>query len=182
MYFRNSDTFPVDPCQIHQLQTPPVLHHSTPQKGYTISKQAPAHQDLFLLVIGSLVAKSGSTLETSWTVACQATLSMGFPRQEYCSGLPFPSPRDLSNPGIELRSPELQADSLLTVPPGKPRFLLPNHGKPLFEGKKMLLSSDIATNKLSHLLKFNRLHKGPFIFTPSPHTPCYSCLRFWFQI
>ena len=45
---------------------------------------------------------------------------MGFPRQEYWSGLPFPSPGDLSDTGIKLRSPALQADSLLTEPPGKP--------------------------------------------------------------
>ena len=41
---------------------------------------------------------------TLWTVACQAPLSMGFSKQEYCSGLPFPPPRDLSDPGIELTS------------------------------------------------------------------------------
>ena len=55
-----------------------------------------------------------------WTVAHQAPLSMGFSRQEYWSGLPFISPGDLSNPGIKPRSPELQADSLSTKPPGKP--------------------------------------------------------------
>ena len=48
-----------------------------------------------------------------WTVACQAPRSMGFSRQEYWSGLPFPSPGDLPNPGIEPGSPALQADSLL---------------------------------------------------------------------
>ena len=48
-----------------------------------------------------------------------APLSMEFSRQEYWSGLPFPSPGDLSNPGIERRSPELQADSLLSELPGK---------------------------------------------------------------
>ena len=53
------------------------------------------------------------------TVASQAPLSMGFPRQEYSSGLPFPSLGDLSNPGIEPESPALQADSLLFEPPGK---------------------------------------------------------------
>ena len=42
-----------------------------------------------------------------WAVACQAPLSLGFPRQEYWSGLPFPSPGDLPNPGIEPRSPAL---------------------------------------------------------------------------
>ena len=49
---------------------------------------------------------------TPWTVANQAPLSMGFSRQEYWSGLPFPSPGDLPNPGIEPRSPAFQADAL----------------------------------------------------------------------
>ena len=52
-------------------------------------------------------------------VAHQAPLSMGFSRQEYWSGLPFPTPGDLPDPGIELRSPTLQADSLPTEPPEK---------------------------------------------------------------
>ena len=50
------------------------------------------------------------------TVASQAPLSMGFSRQEYWSGLPFPSPRDLSHPGIEPKSPALKADSLPSEP------------------------------------------------------------------
>ena len=53
---------------------------------------------------------------TLWTVACQGPLSLEFSRQEYWSGLPFPSSRDLPNPGIESRSPALQADSLPTEP------------------------------------------------------------------
>ena len=53
-----------------------------------------------------------------WTVVCQAPLSMGFSRQEHWNGFPFPSPEDLLNPGIEPRCPALQADSLLTEPPG----------------------------------------------------------------
>ena len=57
---------------------------------------------------------------TPWTVVHQAPLSMGFSRQEYWSGLPFPSPGDLPNPGIKLRSPALQADALTSEPPGKP--------------------------------------------------------------
>ena len=56
---------------------------------------------------------------TPWTVADQVPLSMGFSRQEYWSGLPFPSPRDLPHPGIEPGSPTLQADSLPSEPPGK---------------------------------------------------------------
>ena len=63
---------------------------------------------------GGLVAKSCPTLVTPWTVARQAPLSMGFSRQEYWSGLPFPSAGDFPNPGIEARSPALQADSLPT--------------------------------------------------------------------
>ena len=69
---------------------------------------------------GSKVAKWCPTLATPWTVACQAVLSMGFSRQEYWSGLPFPSPGDLPNPGIKPWSPALQADSLLTELQGKP--------------------------------------------------------------
>ena len=57
---------------------------------------------------------------TPWTVTYQAPLSMGFSRQEYWSGLPFPSPGDLPDPGIEPRSPALQADTLTSEPPGKP--------------------------------------------------------------
>ena len=56
---------------------------------------------------------------TLWTVAHQAPLSMGFPRQEYWSGVPFSSPEDLPDPGNESESPALQADSLLTEPLGK---------------------------------------------------------------
>ena len=57
---------------------------------------------------------------TPWTVAHQTPPSMGFSRQNYWSGLPFPSPGDLPNPRIELRSPALQADALTSEPPGKP--------------------------------------------------------------
>ena len=53
---------------------------------------------------------------TLWTVAHQAPLSMGFSRQEYWSGLPFPFPGDLPNPGIEPRSPALQADTSTSEP------------------------------------------------------------------
>ena len=53
-----------------------------------------------------------NSLATPRSVAHQAPLSMGFPRQEYSSGLPFPSPGNLPDPGIELESPAFQADSL----------------------------------------------------------------------
>ena len=58
--------------------------------------------------------------ETPWTVAHQALLFMGFPRQEYWSRLPFPSPRDLPNPEIEAASLALAGVFFTTEPPGKP--------------------------------------------------------------
>ena len=61
-----------------------------------------------------LVAKLCPTLETPWTVTRQAPLSMGFSRQEYWSGLLFPSPGNLPHPGIEPGSPALQVDFLPT--------------------------------------------------------------------
>ena len=57
---------------------------------------------------------------TPRTVALQTSPSMGFSRPEYCSGLPFPSPGALPDPGMEPRSPALQADSVVSEVPGKP--------------------------------------------------------------
>ena len=57
-------------------------------------------------------------------VACQAPLSMGFPRQQYWSELPFPSPEDLLDPGIEPTSPALAGIHFSTEPPGKPNPLI----------------------------------------------------------
>ena len=71
------------------------------------------------MVVDGLVAKLCLTLLIPWTVARQAPLPMGFSRQEYWSGLPFPSPGDHPDPGIEPRSPALQADSLPTELRGK---------------------------------------------------------------
>ena len=66
---------------------------------------------------------------TPWTAACQVPLSMGFSRQEYWSGQPCPSPGDLPGPGIEPGSPELQADSLPSEPPGEPQGHYPEWEK-----------------------------------------------------
>ena len=57
---------------------------------------------------------------TPYTVAYQVPPSMGFSRQEYWSGLPFPSPGDLTSPGFKPGSPALHTDTLLSEPPGKP--------------------------------------------------------------
>ena len=69
---------------------------------------------------GGLVTQSPPTLVTPWTVACQAPLSMEFSRQEYWSGLPFPPPEDLPDPGIEPVSPALAGGFFTTEAPGKP--------------------------------------------------------------
>ena len=63
---------------------------------------------------------------TPWTVAYQASLSVGFSRQEYWSGLSFPPTGDLPNPGIETESPALAGRFFTTEPPGKPYTLLTN--------------------------------------------------------
>ena len=68
---------------------------------------------------GSVLLSCVPFFATPWTVVCQAPLSMGFPGPEYWSGLPFPSPGDLPNPGIKPRSPALQVYTLTSEPPGK---------------------------------------------------------------
>ena len=72
------------------------------------------------LKVKMLVAQSSLTLHNPIGIAHWAPLSMGLPKQEYWSGLPFPSPGDLTNPGIKPRSSALQAESLPSEPPGNP--------------------------------------------------------------
>ena len=72
---------------------------------------------------GEVAQSCNRLFATPWTVAYQAPPSMEFSRQEYWSGLPFPSPRDLPDLGIEPKSPALQADALPSRPPGKPQGL-----------------------------------------------------------
>ena len=76
---------------------------------------------VFVVVVVVLDAKScPDSFATPWTVARQAPLSMGFPRQEYCSGLPFPLPRDLPNPRIKPESTALAGGFFITELSGKP--------------------------------------------------------------
>ena len=70
-----------------------------------------------------LVIQCVQLFATPWTIARQASLSMGLSRQEYWSGLPFSSLGCLPDPGIKPRSPELQVDSLPSEPPGSTRDL-----------------------------------------------------------
>ena len=76
----------------------------------------PLGGDYFVIVARCLVVFKSVT---SWTVASQAPLSMEFSRQEYWSGLPFSSPGDLPDPGIEPTSPALADRLFITEPPGK---------------------------------------------------------------
>ena len=76
-----------------------------------------------------LVAQSCPTLVTLWTIAHQAPLSMEFSRQEYWSGLSCPPPGDFPNPGIEPRSPTVQADSSPSEPLGKLRIIISHNNE-----------------------------------------------------
>ena len=102
------------------------LGEAPAEEGSVGREPQPAGGPLTLLLSrAALHAKSlQSRLTLCDLMGCnQAPLSMGFSRQEYWSGLPFPSPGDLSDPGIEPRSPALQADSLPSETPGKPQEL-----------------------------------------------------------
>ena len=98
-------------------------------------------EGLFTSVLETIVSSSSLSLSrvrlfaTPWTVAYQAPPSMGFSRQEYWSGLPFPSPGNLPNPGIEPESPTVQADTLTSEPPGKPKSRMDYFG---VEGERVL--------------------------------------------
>ena len=74
---------------------------------------------LVCLCAVSTVFSASGLFVAPWTVACQSPLSIEFSRQEYWSGLPFPSPGDIPDTGIDPGSPALQADSLLSKPPIK---------------------------------------------------------------
>ena len=90
---------------------------NTGEKGKKVGERHYTKTQDQLLCGGGVVTKLCLTLVTPWTEAHQAPLSMGFPRGEYYSGLPFPSLGELPNLGIEHRSPALQVDCLLTEPP-----------------------------------------------------------------
>ena len=78
-------------------------------------------------MLKSVGCSIASVSATPWTVARQAPLCLEFSRQEYWSGLPFSSPADLPDPGIEPGSPALQAGSLPSEPPGKPKSRKPEY-------------------------------------------------------
>ena len=96
---------------------------------------------------------------TPWTAAHQTPPSMGFSRQEYWSGLPFPSPRNLPNPGIETSSPTKQAEALTSEPPGKP--LVTEHERNYHISHSVL----IDLFQLRAYLKKNNFQTGFCIYT-----------------
>ena len=98
-----------------------------------------------------------------WTVAHQASPSMRFSRQEYRSGLPFPSPGNLSNPGIEPDSPTLQADALSSEPPGKPGSYSINQFKNLNKIYKAMVFITLSTsNRKRWLQRLRKQMKEPY--------------------
>ena len=133
----------------------------------------------FLMSGGGLVAKSCLTIATPWIIACQALLSMELSRQEYWSGLPFPSPGDLPYPGIEPRSPAWQVDSLPTELWMKPNPL------PNFEPGFPHLKSQGGLGRGT--LGFPPPRRGSRTPHPSPTPPdshplcghIWICLAFW---
>ena len=102
-----------------------------------------------------LVSQSCPTLATPWTAVRQAPLSLGFSRQEYWSELPFPSPGDLPNQGIEPRSPALQAGSLPAELQGKPN----------------IKGANSSVSLVSHCLEIAPLH------ATVQEVPLQECLR-----
>ena len=96
----------------------------------------------------SEVAQSCLTLRDPWTVARQAPPSMRFSRQEYWSGLPFPSPGDHPDPGIEPRSP-IAGRRLTSAPPGKPK------GRSLSRDKGINAKGTGGSNSLTHHPQFS---------------------------
>ena len=121
-------------CRIERIEQNILLNRENPAipiaadlltlvaEGVCRTNRVSGIQDSFKSQLGQpcLVPKSRPTLVTPWTVAHQAPLSIGFPKLQYQSVLPFPPPGDLPNPGNEPTSPALAGRSFTTEPPGKP--------------------------------------------------------------
>ena len=126
-----------------------------------------------------LVAKSHLWLFlTPWTVACKAPLSLEFPRQEYRSGLPFPSPGDLPNPGIESASFSLTGRFFIAEPPGVPKMLYMIHRNMKIQTRTTLMwSSSFSFLSLSLSLFFFFFGKKYFYDSEKRSKICYYNLR-----
>ena len=98
-----------------------MSHHLRNSKGFKSSVLGRESKTTLLFSYKVLVTNPYPLFTTPWTVVCQAPLFMGFPGQEYGSGLPFSSSGNLPDPGIKLLSPSLQAESLPLSHPGSPK-------------------------------------------------------------
>ena len=137
-----------------------------------------------ILAIGNFVAKLCPTLVIPWTVACKAPLSIAFSRQEYWSGLSFPSPGDLPDPGIKPWSPALQEDSLLTELFRVHGVLLPTFSKVTENAKqcKLALHLPLSLNNKYSFLYFFHIFSG-HIMCLFLYYVSFSCpsTRMWVQ-
>ena len=122
-----------------------------------------------------------SRVTAPWTVAHQAPLSMEFSRQEYWSGLWFPSLGDLPDPGIKLRSPALQADSLPAEPSRKPnkyhRKILKPLSLPLSHGDVPSVSIRVTMLKTKYLKRLNSNKNGKsrqVVKAPGSRVQCWT--------
>ena len=104
-------------------QAPLSMGFSRQEYGSGVpSKECQCYRELLVFCVCAELLSHAQLFVTLWAVACQAPLSMGLSRQEHWSGLPFPSPGDLSDPGTELPSPALagRRPAFTTETPGKP--------------------------------------------------------------
>ena len=128
-----------------------------------------------------LVTQSFLTV-TPRTVACWASLPMGFPRQDYWKGLPCPSRGDPPNPGIKQRSPVLQADSLPSEPPGKPNDLWLGNSKFLCHSEYCYTAYFVIGTRLGQkahivlLISHKRKKSATWTISTSYTMNCPSCL------
>ena len=117
-----------------------------------------------------MCAQSSLILATPWTAAHQARLSMEFSKKEYWSGLPFPIPRDLLDPGSNLHLLSLlhwQADSIPTVPPGKYRKQYGASSE-----KKQMLKTELPYDPANHFWIYIQRKRNHYL-EEIPVFPCY---------
>ena len=159
-------------CQSQVFLIAPLLTvHTSPSSCSKLSPPSIATFPLNLQHIEGPESESVSHIAVSSSYSpmdCSppAPLSLGFSRQEDWSGLPFPSPEDLPNPGIESRSPALQADSLPSEPPGKPtyRVLLLSR----FSRVQLCATPQTAAHEAPPSLGFSRQEHWSGLPFPSP--------------
>ena len=123
----NSLPHPALPCLACKI-TIKTYAHAFPGSSHPPTPQWTLVLPTWPCIVGGascFLVKVKLLFETPWTIDCQAPPFMGFSRQEYWNGLPFPSPGDFPDSGIEPSSPELQADALRSEPPGKNLVLDP---------------------------------------------------------